>query len=100
MKKSCSTWFAIYAIAAIVDGFALAPSSILTPHGKIRLLAQPELQLTPRDLMRGDAVPQFRDYMKRTKFHEPSLGDIRAIFTELGNESDHIRRDNRMTQDD
>jgi hypothetical protein len=86
--------------ALLFDGFALAPSSILTQHGKIRILAQPALQLTPRDVMRGDAVPQFSDYMKRTKFHEPSLGDIRTIFAELGNESDSIRRDNRMTQDD
>jgi hypothetical protein len=84
----------------LFDGFALAPCSILTPHGRIRILAQPDLQLTPREVLRGDAVPQFTDYMKHTKFHEPSLGDLRTMFSELHAETDHIRRDNRMTGDD
>lgn len=84
----------------LFEGFALAPSSILTQHGKIRLLAQPELQLTPREVLRGDAVPQFTDYIKHTKFHEPSLGDIKTIFTAMHAETDHIRRDTRMSGDD
>ena len=84
----------------LFDGFALAPCSILTPHGRMRLLAQPELQLTPREVLPNDAVPHFHDYMKRTKFHEPSLSDIGTMFAELGSETDHIRRDNQMSHDE
>lgn len=84
----------------LFEGFALAPSSIFTQHGKIRLLAQPDLQLTPREVLRGDAVPQFSEYLKHTKFHEPSLGDLRTVFTAMHAETDRIHRDTRMTGDD
>jgi hypothetical protein len=84
----------------LFEGFALAPCSIFTQHGKIRILAQPDLQLTPREVLRGDAVPQFTEYIKHAKFHEPSLGDFRTMFAEMHAETDHIRRDNRMTGDD
>jgi hypothetical protein len=66
----------------VYDGFALAPSAIFSMHGQIRILAYPDLQVPERVVPSAEALPRFSEYVEKTEFREPSLGDIRAIFDE------------------
>ena len=83
------------------DGFALTPSSIQTQAGSIRLLAYPELKVSPLYVRNADAIPKFEEYMRTTEFREPSLTNIRSAWADMmktfNDDDGSIRTDSRTT---
>lgn len=60
-----------YGDALLYDGFALAPSAIDSQHGRVRILAYPDLQVAPSFVRHSDGAPNFSEYIERTAFREP-----------------------------
>jgi hypothetical protein len=81
----------------LYDGFALAPSAVDSPHGRIRIFAYPDLQTEPRII--SDAAPRFDDYVAETKFREPELS-LRAALKPFNDRDGSVRVDTRMTHRD
>ena len=88
----------------LYDGFALTPSAIFSQHGQIRILAYPDLQVTPRKIPSAEALPNFSEYIERTEFFEPSLSNLRESLKHgmaaLSDDDGSIRTDSRMTRGD
>jgi len=81
----------------LYDGFALAPSAIDSPHGRIRIFAYPDLQTKPRDV--ADAAVRFDDYRTETKFRDPELS-LHAALAPFNDRDGSVRTDTRMTRHD
>lgn len=88
----------------LYDGFALAPSAVVSQHGQIRILAYPALQVTPRLVPTHEALPNFEAYRERTHFTHPDLSDIRGAFKNamrgFNGEEGSVRTDTSMTHKD
>jgi hypothetical protein len=81
----------------LYDGFALAPCAIDSPHGRIRIFAQPALQTKPR--MVGDAGVRFEDYVAETKWHDPELS-LSKVLGRFNDRDGSVRTDTRMVHHD
>lgn len=81
----------------LYGGFALAPSAVDSPHGRIRIFAQPALQTKPR--MVGDAGVRFEDYVADTKWREPELSLQKAL-GHFNDRDGSVRVDTRLVHRD
>lgn len=81
----------------LYDGFAIAPSVVDSPHGRIRILAYPTLQTAPHDV--PDAAPRFDDYVAATTWHPPEISLSNAL-KRFNDRDGSARVDTRMVHDD
>ena len=82
------------------EGFALAPSSIATEEGQIRILAYPELEIPWERVTGEEAKTRARDFIDSTAFtnvRQKGIKGAMAALTELLADDDGtIRYDHRM----
>lgn len=86
----------------LYSGFALTPSTIQGSQRGMKLLAYPELDVKARYMWRGEAVENFREYVRSTEFRDPQVGRLRESVAEMmaqfKDDDGSIRIDQKMTR--